>query len=251
MVEPETKVATTDNPFAPELPVPRPSILHVLLWVLCSGICLTLTGAFNAAKNVEENRDTFQQTGRVFQGILQGTMLTGIVVLGYVRYRYGPPLLKQPGHWLLLMSTATTVAYRPLEILIARGHLPFLILVIVLWAIPSIVYLLALRRTKLPRWRDFFLGTVVVGLLHILTYGGRQAGLDTFDMFQWLVCAAIWGDFVLRGWVCVVAFRDLVTDSAGTGCTGLDWWLTWELWMITSCGLCSAGSFGRQTACGQ
>ena len=101
----DTAVEThTESPFAP-VQTPRLSILHLMLWTLCSALCLALMRAIYALQSAgPRSFVAIQDASSVMQGMIAGAVLAGSLVLLRTRFRSGPPMLRQPGHWLLFVS---------------------------------------------------------------------------------------------------------------------------------------------------
>ena len=78
------------TPFA-SIRTPRLSVLHLMLWTLCSAVYLTLIRAVYLLQEMPDDYAAIQQSSSVFYGMIGGAVLTGAVVLGHARLRYGHP----------------------------------------------------------------------------------------------------------------------------------------------------------------
>ncbi|MDA1054011.1 MAG: hypothetical protein O3C40_26475 [Planctomycetota bacterium] len=188
-----------------------------------------------------------QNASSVLYGIFTGAMLTGAIVLVSTRVRSGPPMLRQPGHWLLFVAAVFQLLY-----------VPFILLLLVAqrtgfnetWSMtffgitslfPPIAYAFATRQNRALRWKVIFVGLAVVGLTQCLLYLG--IGLIAIGVGYWFaVLSAISsiGSLVLAGAVVVVSIMDVVAGERRD-------WLHWAgvtthvaassatlLWMIAA-----------------
>lgn len=215
----KTASAEGDSPFA-EPPVPRLSILHLMLWMLCSGLYLALTQTTYTAQTGASHRyDSIQRATSVFLGPISGAMLAGSLVLIYSRIRSGSRMLRHPGHWLLLIGAGLKLVYLLMigAALLVRGEniWPFVLNgAIILAAI--IPYLFAIRRTDVFRWKVLFGGMVALHVLHGLFYFAIALEIHTtigIHLFTVLSSVANLGNLLLAGWLVVIAVIELCVDQ--------------------------------------
>ncbi len=116
-----TAHSPTDNPAASDLlvieprPLPRLGISHLFLWMLCTSLYLAATrqsleglSAQWETQGVEitaalQARLILRYVWLILTGCTSGAAWAGIAVLLVTRIRGGAPLLRQPGHWILLV----------------------------------------------------------------------------------------------------------------------------------------------------
>jgi hypothetical protein len=199
---------------------PRLSILHLMLWMLCSAVYLTLIRAVLFLQEPPDNFAAIQRTTSVFQGVITGGVLTGAMVLGHARYRFGPPLLWHPGHWLLLVDAALTVVWWPLFFISAALERLFfedgalLLFSGAVYLAQAIAYFIAIGHNKPFRWRILFGAMALLWLLRGLVFVGFSSGhqpLVDWSMRLWAI--PTWGHFFVAAWTVFVSAWDLMAGQ--------------------------------------
>lgn len=189
---------------------PRLSILHIMLWTLCSAFYLALVRAINAERQLPNAYLTIQSTSSVMQGVVSGATLAAAIVLVHARFRSSLPLGRHPGHWLVLIMSAATFTYLLLVIGFIRvdvsriSNMFFLMTYGSIALAQGIGYLIASWSSKRSRWRPLF---ATLAMLEALR------GLFFLGMFfnQSMVGTALptWGRVIVTGWMMVLSVRDL------------------------------------------
>lgn len=86
--------------------VPRFGIRHLMLWTLCFSLYWALSGS--------DLSMSLSPGWTLLHYIRTGAVFAGMLTLIEIRIRGGPPLLKQPGHWLLLIGTLFILVGEPI-----------------------------------------------------------------------------------------------------------------------------------------
>ncbi|MCG8450774.1 MAG: hypothetical protein MI725_14485 [Pirellulales bacterium] len=150
--------------------------------------------------------------------VILGAVLTGAIVLIRARYRHGPPLASQPGHWLLLVFAVELVFWLPLGLLAMLWEWDMLA---GFYLMQAIVYIFPVRHSKQVRWKVLF-GTLV--FLSVMDFLGRVVVLA--DLY------GIWSLGILLRYIALLGriFLMACTIAASVG----DWkirqardWLHW------------------------
>jgi len=235
-------------PFA-SVETPRLRILHLMLWTLCSAVYLTLIRAIYALQGDMPNRYVaIQHASSVVRGIITGAVLTGAIVLVSTRVRTGPPMLRQPGHWLLFISAILNLIQLPLLILVlllqdfaSSGTFHYLIYGVV-FLFPPIAYSVAARHSRARRWKILFVALAAVSLTYFLYFLSVALSIDGRFGYGVSIFASIptWGSLLLAAAVLVVSLADWMAGRRYD-------WLHWTgvtthvmaasltmLWMVTS-----------------
>ena len=163
--------------FAPAQ-TPQLSILHLMLWTFCSAVYLSLMRAvFSIQGELPDEYAGIQGATSVIQGIFTGAVLMGALVLVSTRVRSGPPMLRQPGHWLLFVSALFNLTCLPFilsAMLLQNSHLDGTVLVmpalIALYLVPTIAHVFAAAHQRLRRWKIVFIALAVTGLVQCFAY---------------------------------------------------------------------------------
>jgi hypothetical protein len=187
-----------------------------MLWTLCSAACLSLLRNYYSNDSLPPQYATFLRATSVVYGVISGAILAGMLVVVYTRYRFGPPCIQHPGHWLLLISGIVTLVYLPLYFLAestVRAERPifaFVLFRIVPYLAVTCGYFWAARATRLNRWRNLFWAMTLIRLLTCLSELGGFIQVAYFSRWaMWtLVAIPLGGDLVLGGWLFVVAVLD-------------------------------------------
>ena len=95
-----------DSPYKTSV---RPSISHLMIWTTCSAAYLAIVRWLSPP----EAQQGFQGVYMVY-AVLTGATFMGAVVLVGERIRRGRPMMRQPGHWLLLVPSVVLLLYIPL-----------------------------------------------------------------------------------------------------------------------------------------
>lgn len=207
----------TESPFAVER-TPRLSILHLMLWTLCSAVYLTLIRAiYSLQGDMPSGYATIQDASSVLQGIITGAVFAGAIVLVSTRARIGPPMLRHPGHWFLVISALVHLIYVPVlfvsMLLMGRFGMGRSLLWIygLVFVIPLIAYSVAARRDRTYRWKVLFVALAVMALAQCIHLGaiGFVAG-RIGSWFVVLSAISSWGSLLLAGAVVAVSIVDLV-----------------------------------------
>jgi hypothetical protein len=151
--------AATDAKSTDTSHTPRLGIVHLMLWALCSS-------GFFAIIRIENLEAPFTHDATVlsvFYGIADGAVMTGAIVLAYARFRFGPPMLSHPGHWLLVIWATLTMPVALLDTLLA---VPFWIYGV----LASVAFCFAVRFTKPVHWRVLFGTLALLRMLEAVAY---------------------------------------------------------------------------------
>ncbi len=196
---------------------PRLSILHLMLWTLCSAVYLTVMRAIHSLQEVPGEYAVIQNTSSVVGGVVAGAVLMGAIVLGYSRYRIGAPLVRHPGHWLLLISASMTLASLTVSLLFFSSGLTsrttFFLVYGAIHMAEAIAYVFALRHSRPIGWRSLFGALVLLSVLQTLTYLANGFDLYLFPWWGVLNSIPTWGQFLVCGWVVIVSTSDLMAGQ--------------------------------------
>jgi len=209
-----------ESPFA-AVQTPRLSILHLMLWTLCSAIYLTLIRAIYALQgDMPSGYAAIRDASSVIQGIITGAVFGGTIVLVSTRVRSGPPMLRHPGHWFLFISAILDLIYLPFAIsllLLKDSGLigtSYFVIYGVIFLFPPIAYVFAAHHNRARRWKVLFVGLAVVALAQCLDFVG--IGLSAVRPGSWFgILSEIrsWGTLLLAGAVLAVSVVDLVAGQ--------------------------------------
>lgn len=78
----------------------RPSIAHLMLWTACSALYLAIHGAFFSGSHLM----AFGPALKMVWSISVGATLAGAILLVWERVHRGGPVMRQPGHWFLVLQ---------------------------------------------------------------------------------------------------------------------------------------------------
>jgi hypothetical protein len=202
------------SPFAPAR-TPRLSILHFMLWTFCSAAVLTLFRTIESLQgDLPEGYASVQRVSSVLSGVISGAVLAGAIVLVHTRVRGTPPMLRHPGHWLLLVTAIVTLtqlaAYVLILLLFGIGDMFFLLIYGATSLFAVIAYVLAVLRNVAVRWKVCFGAIAAIDALQGIFYVGIWAFGPQLAI---LTAVARWGHPFLAGWVAVVSLVDLVVGQ--------------------------------------
>ncbi len=88
---------------------PRLRIAHLLWWTAASALGFAAYHGITPRRFLREGADFFVVYDSVM-GLALGTILTGVGIMAYRRWRGGMPYPFLPGHWLLMLGLAAAVA---------------------------------------------------------------------------------------------------------------------------------------------
>ena len=188
-----------------------------MLWTLCSALYLAASQRVQQLQGVlPEQYVQVQRVTDLVKSVVLGGVLAGAFVLGWNRVRTGPPLLSQPGHWLL-MSTALGLIYVPLSYVILQwdpkgsSQTASLTLYGAIHLLPAAICFHATFRNTLWRWKSMFAALGSLHVLHVLALGSwvlaRGPYLRWFAAFSVVVNL---GPMILSLWLIVLMVQDLV-----------------------------------------
>ena len=210
-----------DTPFAPAQ-TPRLSILHLMLWTLCSAVHLTLYRAINdLQRNRPADPSGILDASKVISAIVFGAVLTGSIVLVHTRVRSGPPMLRQPGHWLLFIRAVQSLLYTLLMVgmLFLQWEAIWpswgMLLSATFMTASTVGYGLAVWHQRNLRWRLLFLLLAVLSMAHavpFLALAVGQASGSFGGMSSWalsLLSMRRWAGMSLVGAIVAVSIGEL------------------------------------------
>jgi len=184
-----TADSPTDSPFAGGQ-TPRLSIFHLMLWTLCSAVHLTIYRAILAIQGEgPAGYANMHDATSVINGIAAGAIIAGTIVLAGTRIRSGPPMLRHPGHWILLVAAIQSLIYLPVMagmLLLQQYSYQFPWIMFAYAAVMSISplgFTLAAWRNKALRWKLMFLLLGCSGAAYCLLYVTIALG-DLFSSFR-------------------------------------------------------------------
>ena len=179
------------SPFSPEPEQPRLGIIHFMVWTACAAVYFSIvrTAQLGFAEKVPVDGLMFAWLG---QGVGAGAALGGLVLFAARRYR-GPRFPTQPGETLLVLLGVGVVIefvrYLASFLMVAAltadpnsAPMPFrfdgssqsLLLTVVaivqgaLSVFLFVLYIIAVVRTKILRWRLYFLTVIITPVLYFL-----------------------------------------------------------------------------------
>lgn len=183
--------SNAESPLA-AVPAPRLSIRHLMLWTLCCAVYWALIREVNA-------RSTTHMHAGLLSSIVTGAEFAGVITLISMRVRGGPPLLKHPGHWLLLISAIFTLISYPVIHTVSRsialmtpqdpGSWEFVVLR-VLFLFPPTAFAFAAARIGDRSWKVLFVGMFLLGVPGYLYFLGINLPGSYFRPWPKLVLAS-------------------------------------------------------------
>ena len=196
----------------------RPSVLHLMLWTLYSAVYLTVIRAIHILQgDAPVGVVVVQQTSGLIYSIIFGAQFTGATVLVVARIRGGPPLLKEPGHWLLMIAALLAVIYMPMMLILfwfseQFGSGQWLMAYIgIVFLIQPIAFAFAAKRFRVLRWRLLFAVLALMSLSQSILYLGM--GISSGLLINWIgIFAAVstWGGLLLAPVVLIVALAERI-----------------------------------------
>ena len=215
--------------------VPRPRISHLLLWTLCSAVSLTMQRYWWSSVELSDTYDSVLAISGSIEGIVNGATLTGTIILFLAYLKDGPPLFKEPGHWLIVAHAVKSfLEWFPSWKLVLLGGMSGSalqsILCCVLVALIAI-YVLAYRQCIQLRWKQFFAALVLLTLVKLIANVILLTDLFDFGVFHWMHLAYSLGDIILCVWTLVV----LIIDKKGR--IHRDWlhWTGVVMFLVSQC----------------
>jgi hypothetical protein len=88
---------------------PRLRIAHLLWWTAASALGFAAYHGITSRRFLREGANFFLVYDSVM-GVVLGTILTGVGIMAYRRWRGGMPYPFLPGHWLLMLALAGALA---------------------------------------------------------------------------------------------------------------------------------------------
>jgi hypothetical protein len=223
MTDAERSPAAAESP-APAGHVPRLSIAHLLLWVLCA-VC------YLAVLQISFETVSAAAVGArmmaISMAVIVGAILAGGIVLVAGRVRSGPPLLRFPGHWLLFVSAFFAAANLLLFVAIKLLELMGFEFREV-WPVYGLLsvaeaagYVYAFYHNRPVVWRVTFGGLAVLYVLQSLTYVALWFGPPVISwMHPWITIFPNLGYALLCVWLIVLVVVDV---AAGRRQDWLHW----------------------------
>jgi len=209
-----------DTPFGPELEQPRLGIIHLMGWTACVAFQFAMVRAFSLPGTTPR----FEPSVVVWIGaeIGRATALGGLVLLAVRRYR-GLRFSGQPGEAFLVLlgvGVALGIVQRFAHFVVIRSPAgPVLVmqmfglLGILLLAV---MYMRAAIKTRIPRWRGFFVAAIAVyPLTYALMYLAMAAGAPGSNLGRSLTPLLIQSPELILGALLVyIAIRDARQDRS-------------------------------------
>ncbi len=192
--------------------VPRLRISHLLLWTFCSAAYLTMQRYWMSNVELSEQYDSARAITGLIEGIVNGSTLTGTIILFLACLKDGPPLFKSPGHWLIVAHAVNSFfLWFPSWIIGMLGEVSSDVIQSIFCCILSVtvaIYLLATRQYTHFRWRLFFAAIATLTLVKLIANAMLLTNLSDFEVFEWMHLAYSLGDIVLCLLLLVVATID-------------------------------------------
>jgi hypothetical protein len=219
MSERETSVEAQFEPALAAAAAPRLSVLHLMLWTLCSAVHFSLLRAIYAMQGDVGvgSVETIQQTSGLMHSVIAGAVIAGAIALVSARVRGVSPLLRQPGHWLLFVAAIMALISLPLVYLMLRTSgavysAKFFLAFGVVFLFPPIAFAFAANSSRTRHWRALFFAMLLVAMSQSSLYFGfwLSSGKSGFWM---AVVSAIptWGNLMLATAMMFVSIVELKT----------------------------------------
>lgn len=159
--------------------IPQLSVRHLMLWTFCSAVYLTVRRVVQALlSDAQGIQVTIGEASSLVHSIISGAVLAGAATLLVTRIRRGPPMLSQPGHWLLFVNAISALIYLPTMIVLLMVSSSFFtnswfgFVLGTVFSISPVVFSIAAFAEKTRRWRVLFAILSVVALVQCLFYFG-------------------------------------------------------------------------------
>ncbi len=168
---------TAAAPMLEARPLPRLGISHLLLWMLCTSLYSAVTRqsleGLSAQWETQDEVTVAMRAGLilayvrlVFWDCQIGAAWAGAAVLLFTRIRGAAPLLRQPGHWILLVvgmqaGIFMLLNFLPLQILDNDFILSIRFFRTSLLMAMAALYATAAWRSRSRRWTVFFAALVM------------------------------------------------------------------------------------------
>lgn len=216
MSEEETSPDSQTEPVI-QMRAPRLSILHLMLWTLCSAVYLALVRVIYALQDgLPDGYATIQQSWSVIHCIVAGAVFTGAIALVSTRVRCGPPLLREPGQWLLFISAMMALIRMPLLVamILLQDETDTANRIISVYGfvflMPTIAFFYAARRDRDRSWKLLFYALVIVSFSQVLMYLAIGSQMGFFSgWFQIVNAIVYYGKMLLSGAIVVVSIVEL------------------------------------------
>ncbi len=197
-----------------------------MLWTLCSAVILTLGRALTVYQGGSPNAyGAIQGASSAINGVITGAIFAGAIVLVFTRVRSGPPMLRQPGHWILFILAVQYLIYLPVIawMLLVNYFKMFESSITFVYCsnfvFLPIAYSLAARSQHTRRWRVLFFVLAVVTLAQGLSF---VAMMWSFDLpgfrasMSWITVSAevsAWGSRLLAVVILATSFVELAAGD--------------------------------------
>ncbi len=170
----------------------RLNIRYMMLWTFCCAVYWALIREINA-------RSTTHLDAGLFSSIITGAVFAGMITLISIRFRDGPPLLRHPGHWLLLISAIFTLVGLPILLTVSRsialmtshdpGGWQFQVLS-VLYVFPPLAFAFAAARVGDRHWKVLFVTMFLLGVPGYLYFLGIDLPSSYFHPWPKILLAS-------------------------------------------------------------
>ena len=204
-------MTTAQDPTA-EAQMPRLSIFHIMLWTFCTAFLLAMTRVIYSLQEMDDGFLMVQQSSNILYGMVNGAVLAGAIVLIYTRLQSGPPLVRHPGHWLLIVPAPMVIAYFFLAIvnlIVADSNnhgFPFVYFIgyPVVYVGEAIAFCIASWQAQSKAWRILFVGQAISFGLSVLSL--VAVILQSYSPIIWSLPS--WCRLALSGWAIVAVIID-------------------------------------------
>jgi hypothetical protein len=214
--------ASNESPFS-IVQTPRLSIFHLMLWTFCTAVYLSLFRAVSEHSNAMAFAyENLQYATIVLQGAITGAIFAGSITLIITRVRSGPPMLRQPGHWVLFVTGCVYVVYVPvlavmlLDINLVSNNVVTLVVFALIMCVPPIAYAFAVRDQRILRWKALFVALVVVTtaqFLPLVVLGLLGVGIMGASWISAITAIAPFGSLLIAAAMLVIAVVELFSGN--------------------------------------
>lgn len=196
-------------------PPPRLHILHLLLWTLCTAVYLALVRAIDdVPKEMSSSFSMLRHASSLVNSIFVGAALTGGGVLVHAYRRHGTPLIRHPGHWLVLVSAAFSMLM--LLIFVASYVLPsdgstdgvFFLVYGGVYMGSAVGYAFAIQESELLRWKLIFVAIFGMAAMQGIHFFGIWATFDHFPEWSLFSTLPNWGRLLVCLGIVIVSIVD-------------------------------------------
>ena len=197
----------SDEPQAPRL-----RIAHLMLWMLCSAVFLTMIDHQWSDADTSTIEDFIRDAANIIQGILCGALLAALSVVLYARYRNGTSGLRHPGHWYLLIVTVDqfVIVFLDFEILFDYFFDWVLLGYLMIDVFAVVGYFLAVKSVAQQAWKVVFSFSLLASFSYLIS------SLDSYFLESVLLGEHYWDPFLIIAcvellfcpWILMVAIID-------------------------------------------